>query len=119
MTPITSAGCESAIEPPSDHRAVAAEASLPVGVRQDHRPDRSRPGRGRRVRLGEDPAELRLNAQRLQDVVRDRQQARLLRLADSGDGRPAVTVQTDLLKDAALVAVREVLRRRHAQLARR
>jgi hypothetical protein len=101
---------------PSDYRAVAAEPPLPVGVSQDdHRSVRRRAGRA--VCLGEDATELRLHSQCLQDVVRHKQRARLLGLSDASDRTPAVAVQTDLLKDAPLLAIGEVLRRRQAQFA--
>jgi hypothetical protein len=76
-------------------------------VAQDHR-HRRRPGRCG-VGLGEEPAQLRLNPERLQDVVGHKQRARLLRLADAGDRSSAVAVPADVLKDAPLLAVCEVL----------
>ena len=115
MTPITCGRVGVGDQSSSDHRAVAAEPPLPVGVRQDHH--RSNPGpAGCGVGLCEEPAQLRLNAQRLQDVVGHKQRARLLRLANAGDRPPTVAVQADVLEDAALLAIREVLRRRHAEL---
>ena len=50
------------------------------------------------VGLREESTELRLNNQRLQDVVGHKQRARLFRLADAGDRASTVTVQADVLK---------------------
>jgi hypothetical protein len=105
-------------ELPSDHRRVAAKPSLPVAIRQDHRaaPDLDPGGAARDVRFSEDAADCRLYAKRLKYAVGDGHHARLLRVADPGNGRPASEPDTEIPKDSALLAVREVLRRRHQEV---
>jgi hypothetical protein len=75
-------------------------------VRQDDDWSDCRPA-GRDVGLREESPQLRLNTERLQDLMRHEQCSRLLRLADPGDGASAVAVQADLLKDPTLIAIRE------------
>ncbi len=59
---------------------------------------------------------MRLDAERLQHAIRDEQRARLLRISKTGDCPSAVAIEADLLEDATFVAIREELRRRHAEL---
>jgi hypothetical protein len=85
-------------------------------VSQDQRNGRCRPlatnvPAAREIGLREEPAQLWLDAQRLKDVVGHEQGARLLRFANASDRPSAVAVQADVLKDATLFAIGEVLRR--------
>ncbi len=109
---------ENADDPPADTvdpdrapdgRGLAAEPSLPIGV-ADHR----RGGTGRDV-VGarELTPRRRRDAENRQHAVGDRDRGHVLGLAGSRDADVLRSIQADVLEASALLAIDEVVRRRH------
>ena len=90
---------------------IAAELALPVGVAQDHAL-----GRLRRVVVGGEVApQDRVDVEEAQRAVGHEECLDALGLAGAGDRHRAAVPESDVLEDAPLFAINEVIRGRHVQ----